>query len=169
MSKSDKILQEINKIAESLPRLYDKVDSINDNQVTKSQFATLNTRLANLEGSIMKVLYGLLGIIGATIGSKFIPQSPIDVYGGIVFASKFLAIFSWIFVTTVLVMKAKKMASAKEQKVHYIAGGFAIMSLSFIMAEFIPSVMTLEGLFILRVLYSALFILYGLKTKISED
>jgi len=82
-NKDDRVFD----IATSLGRIEAKVDALND--------------------TISKVVYALLAIVAATVGVEFIPRSPIDWYGAILFSQRFFSIASMVFLSIMLFLSVK--------------------------------------------------------------
>lgn len=126
-------------IAQTLGRIESKVDATKD--------------------SVSKVIYGLIGLIAAVVGVQFYPHSPIDWMNGIEYATRFLTIFTLVFVSIVLLR-----AYWKHKPAIYLALGFALMSLTFMLVmifEYVESAVIIP----LRFIYCALLILYAINIK----
>lgn len=57
----------------------------------------LDTTKNDINQTLTKVIYALIGIIAANIGVEFTPHSPIDWLGGFSDATRFISIFAIIF------------------------------------------------------------------------
>jgi len=117
LSKSDDLTFDI---ASSLGRIETKVDALND--------------------TISKVVYALLAIVAATVGVEFIPRSPVDWYGAMLFTQRFFSIASMIFLSTMLFLSVKHNGNIKDSGKNrkYLAIALLSLAIVLIMGMYLP-------------------------------
>src|SRR3990170_4879497 len=97
-------------VAEGIVRIETKLESLRDSN--KSELTnvrdSIKAEIGSLKSSVDKVMIGLIGIIAADVGTKFIPHSPIDWIEGFDYLTEFLSIFTWTFVSLRLLQLGRK-------------------------------------------------------------
>lgn len=70
--------------------------------------ARIEQMLKDLQNTSMKIIYALIGIVGATIGVEFLPKSPANPVAGVLFLIKYLVILGGSYTTLRFIDRRRK-------------------------------------------------------------
>lgn len=119
----------------------------------------LDNTTTNISDTLTKVIYALLAILGADIGLNFLPNSPINWSDGITDTTRYLSIFSIIFLG--LRMWSTRKQRTRSKYFLFLAFGFIFLGCTLLGSIWLRGSEFIWILMPLRFLYIGFFSWYA--------